>query len=433
MPDVRLITLDPAHFHAALVQKEMYSQVAPEVHVYGPLTTDLTTHINRIVGFNNRAERPTKWELEVHANNDFLSRMLKEKLGNVVVLSGRNRQKINYIYESVKAGLNVLADKPWILVPEDLPKLKAALDTADENRLIALDIMTERFEITTMLQRALVNDPAIIGDLLPGTPEDPCITMKSVHFLMKTVAGVPLRRPDWYFNIHQQGEGLSDVGTHLVDLVPWLVFPDQAINYESDIKMHNARRWPTVISKPDFQKVTGEAEFPEYLAEYVKNDSLDYFCNTAVTYSVKGVHATLDVLWDFVAEPGAGDTHVAIVKGSKSRVEILQGKEQNYVPELYIVPQEGYADEIASILPDRIAALQSQFAGINATKENDKWKLIIPDSYRVGHEAHFAEVTNQFLKYLANPDSLPAWEKPNMLAKYYVTTQGVAMARENSQ
>ena len=28
MPDVRLMTLDPGHFHAALVQKEMYPGVA---------------------------------------------------------------------------------------------------------------------------------------------------------------------------------------------------------------------------------------------------------------------------------------------------------------------------------------------------------------------------------------------------------------------
>jgi hypothetical protein len=29
MADVRLMTLDPGHFHAALIQKEMYPGVAP--------------------------------------------------------------------------------------------------------------------------------------------------------------------------------------------------------------------------------------------------------------------------------------------------------------------------------------------------------------------------------------------------------------------
>ncbi len=31
---VKLITLDPGHFHAALVQKSMYPQVDPTVFVY---------------------------------------------------------------------------------------------------------------------------------------------------------------------------------------------------------------------------------------------------------------------------------------------------------------------------------------------------------------------------------------------------------------
>ena len=30
---VKLITVDPGHFHAALVQKIMYDQVSPDVHV----------------------------------------------------------------------------------------------------------------------------------------------------------------------------------------------------------------------------------------------------------------------------------------------------------------------------------------------------------------------------------------------------------------
>jgi hypothetical protein len=38
-------------------------------------------------------------------------------------------------------------------------------------------------------------------------------------------------------------------------------------------------------------------------------------------------------------------------------------------------------------------------------------------------------VTQRFLRYARNPAALPAWERPNMLAKYYVTTEGTALAR----
>ena len=38
-------------------------------------------------------------------------------------------------------------------------------------------------------------------------------------------------RPAWFFDNDEQGEGLNDVGTHLVDLVQWTLFPEQAIDY----------------------------------------------------------------------------------------------------------------------------------------------------------------------------------------------------------
>src|SRR5262245_25509998 len=90
MSDIRLMTLDPGHFHAALVQKETLPGIAPEVHVYAPLGFDLLEHLKRIAGYNNRKENPTRWELDVHTGDDFLSRMLRERPGNVVVIAGRN-------------------------------------------------------------------------------------------------------------------------------------------------------------------------------------------------------------------------------------------------------------------------------------------------------------------------------------------------------
>ena len=56
--------------------------------------------------------------------------------------------------------------------------------------------------------------------------------------------------------------------------------------------------------------------------------------------------------------------------------------------------------------------------------------MVIPDAFRTGHEAHFAEVTSRFLEYLKSPAAMPAWEKANMLAKYAVTTRGTALSRK---
>ena len=432
MAEVKLITLDPGHFHAALIQKEMYPGVSKNVAVYAPLGSDLIEHLKRIIGFNTRKDNPTSWELDVHTGSDFLERMLKERPGNVVVISGRNQGKIDRIKASVEAGLSVLADKPWIIASADFPKMEAALNEADRQALIAYDIMTERFEITTILQRELVNDAATFGSIVKGTREDPAVAMESIHHIMKTVAGVPNLRPAWFFDINQQGEGFADVGNHLVDLVQWTLFPEQSIDYRKDISLLAAKRWPTIITKAEFKSVTGESGFPEFLSTNVKDGKLEYYSNNTVDYTLRGIHTQLKVAWNYEAPEGAGDIHFAVYKGTKSCVEVRQGKEQNYRPEVYVVPNSA-AEKPAVIaaLNKKIESLQSRFPGV-AVKDLGKDILItIPDKYRVGHEAHFAQVTSKFLGYLKNPKSLPAWEKADMLAKYYTTTKGVELSRNH--
>lgn len=433
MSEVRFMTLDPGHFHAGLVQKEMYPGVSRRVDVYAPLGADLLEHLNRIVGFNTRKDNPTRWDLEVHTGPDFFERMLREKPGNVVVLSGRNQGKIDRIKASVEAGLNVLADKPWIIEAVDLPKLGSALATADQKKLVAYDIMTERYEVTSMLQRELVNDKAVFGTQLAGTVEEPAVFMESVHQLLKMVAGLPNRRPAWFFDVRQQGEGMPDVGTHLVDLVQWILCPDQALDYRKDVIVQAASRWPTVLSKAEFVKVTGEPDFPQFLRESVSNDTLQYFCNTRVSYALRGVHIKLNALWNYEPPPGGGDTHFAYFRGSQARVEIRQGKAENYRPELYVIPNRAAESGVVmAALKGKMAALQARFPGVDIAGQSKEIHIRIPDKYRVGHEAHFAQVTGKFLSYLKNPVSMPAWEKPNMLAKYYVTTQALQLSRGGS-
>ena len=51
--------------------------------------------------------------------------------------------------------------------------LEEAFATAEENGVLLYDIMTERHEITTMLQKELSQIPEVFGELQTGTPEDP--------------------------------------------------------------------------------------------------------------------------------------------------------------------------------------------------------------------------------------------------------------------
>ena len=177
--NVRLMILDPGHFHAGLIQREMYPGISPRVSVFAPLGPELLDYLARVSLFNNRKEEPTRWELDIHTDGDPMQRMLKEHPGNVVVLTGRNRPKIGRINAALDAGVHVFADKPWIISSSDMSKLEEALALADKKHLIAYDIMTERYEITSILQRELVNDAALFGKLDTGTAANPAVQAKA--------------------------------------------------------------------------------------------------------------------------------------------------------------------------------------------------------------------------------------------------------------
>ncbi len=429
-PDLRrFLVLDPGHFHAALVfQRPSYEGISSEVSVYAPVGADFTDHMARVVPFNTREENPAKWTYRAYLGPDYEQAMLRENPGSIAILSGRNDGKIERIIACANAGFHVLADKPWIIDHASFALLDSALFDAERKKVVIYDIMTERHEITTILQRRIIADETVFGTLEKGTPSDPAVTKKSVHHIAKVVAGKPLKRPGWFFDTAVQGEGLVDVTTHLVDLVFWTLFPEKAIDWRNDISMFSASRWPTVLTPDEFGRVTGLTGFPKSFALDEKGN-LPYYCNGQMIFKVNGVSSFVQVEWKYEAPPGGGDTHYSLVRGTKARVIVRQEKEQNYRPELYIEPAPGTdRAAVGTALAACISGLAAkEFPGIAVVEERGRWRIDIPQTYRVGHEAHFGQVTEQFLKY-ANGAPMPAWERPNMLAKYFVTTKALEMA-----
>jgi predicted dehydrogenase len=249
---------------------------------------------------------------------------------------------------------------------------------------------------------------------------------------MKTVAGAPNIRPPWFFDTAEQGEGLNDIGTHLVDLVQWTLAPDQPIDYRSDVRVLAAQRWATTISEDNFRRVTGEPGFPPALAGSIKDGRLEYYANTLVSYTVRGIQTKLNVIWDWEAEPGSGDTHFAFYKGTRARIEVRQTKADRFLPELYVVPAAAtLKPQVLAAVQAKIAALQPLYPGVGVADRGTDIHITIPAKLREGHEAHFAQVTAAFLKYLRDRRTQPAWERPNMAAKYYVTTTGTELSRKS--
>jgi predicted dehydrogenase len=426
--NIKLITLDPGHFHAALIQKSMYPQVDPMVYVYAEGNRDLELHLERIDGYNKRTAEPTAWKEDIYIGKDFFAKMIAQKKGNVVVLAGNNRLKTNYILESVRNGFHVFADKPMAVDTKGFEQLKLAFTEAKKNGVQLYDIMTERFEITTQLQRAFSMDPTLFGTLEKGTPEDPSVTKISVHHFYKYVSGSVLTRPSWFFDDKQQGAGIVDVTTHLVDLIQWECFPGQIIDYKKNVKMLNAKSWTTPVSAADFTVVTKEA-VPDYLKAIsdAKGD-IQVNCNGEFTYKINGVHAKVSVIWNYKAPEGTGDTHYSLMRGTKASLIIKQGKEENFKPTLYIEQRQkdpAFEDKLKA----SIQKISQTFPGIALVKISNGWTISVPEKYNDGHESHFAQVTKKYLDYLQN-NNMPAWEVPNMIAKYYTTTKAKELANQ---
>lgn len=426
----RIMTLDPGHFHASLVQKSMYADVDPKVYIFAPAGDDLNEHIKRIDRFNTRADSPTSWKLQTYTGPDFADKALTEKPGNILVLAGNNAKKTDYILRAVESGVNVLADKPMAITPDDFAKLKKAFSVAAKKKVFLYDIMTERYEITTQLQREFARLPDLFGKLVPGTAKEPAISKESVHHFSKLVAGVPLKRPMWFFDVRQQGEGIVDVTTHLVDLVQWGAFPNVTLK-PSDAKVVQARRWATRIDPAQFEKATGSKTYPEYLQRDVKNGALEVFSNGEFVYALRGVYTKVSVIWNFEAPPGGGDTHYSIMRGEKANLIIRQGPEQKFRPTLYVEKTSSASDaEFEKVLKYSVQAIAKLFPGIGCKKLDKGWEITVPDKYHNGHEAHFTQVTEKYLQFLRE-GKMSAWEVPNMITKYSTIMQAYEMALKN--
>lgn len=427
---VTLVILDPGHFHAALLQKTDNPQINEEFYVYAPEGDEVNEYLSKIDGFNTRSENPTHWKKKVYLGSDFFEKMLEQKPGNVVILAGNNKKKTEYIFESIKGGLNVLADKPMAINSGNFKLLEDAFRLAEEKNVLLYDVMTERFEITTILQKELSMVPEIFGTIQKGSPDNPAIVKESVHHFYKDVAGSALKRPAWFFDVEQEGNGIVDVTTHLVDLIQWECFPEQIID-RKNVNIYRSKQWPTVLSKDQFQKATALGQYPSYLQKDVKNDSLYVLSNGAFNYTINGIHAKVSVIWNYQAPEGTGDTHYSIMRGTLCDLIILQGMEQGFKPTLYIKPAENVDyNNIKTAIDKHLPTLQEKYPGIAFKHGNDKSEVIIPESYKIGHEAHFGQVAANYLKYLKD-GRLPEWEVPNMLTKYFITTKALELAKKS--
>jgi predicted dehydrogenase len=421
-----LLILNPGHFHAGLTLRSRDPRLADDVYVYAEQGDDVDNFIRMVETFNNRPSDPTRWKLHVYRGPDYLERLRSERRGDIVVISGRNDTKMASIQQLHDDGFYVLGDKPWLI------------DTADEGKLghvaatspLAMDIMTERNQIASQLQRALARNPGVFGGYRRDGSE-PAIYFKSVHHLYKIVNDRPLIRPYWFFDTAIQGEGMTDVTTHLVDLAQWMTGDGIAFDYDRDVVLESARQWPTAVPLDIYSQITGLEAFPAAVREHVDGANLQYLCNAAIAYRLRGIPVQIESLWNLAIPEGGGDTHHAVLRGTRADLLVEQGPETGFLTRLTVRPLRNDR-AYAGALNDAVADLQSEFPGVACEPDGAVYRVRIPKALRTGHESHFAEVLEVFLGYI-EAGTWPPQLGPDIVTKYTLLVRAKQLSHATSR
>jgi predicted dehydrogenase len=419
-----LLVLDPGHFHAALTLRQRHPRLSDDVHIYATDGPDLESFLRIVRTFNQRADNPTRWNLHVYRGDDHFERLCTERPGEVVVIAGRNDSKMASIHRLHADGFFVLGDKPWLIDPGQIGMLKEAAASPP----LAMDIMTERHEIATRLQVALAAQPQVFGRLRDNGGQ-PAISMASVHHLYKIVNGVPLVRPPWVFDVAVQGEGITDVTTHLVDIAQWFCGGGDALDYDRDVELLSAGQWPTKVPLSMFTRITGLENFPGTLRHRVADGVLSYLCNAAISFRLRDIAVAIESRWALSVPEGGGDTHYAVVSGTAANLIVEQSGRTHYVTELTVRPVDGGAGYAAAI-GNAIDSLQGAFPGVGIEPLAGDFRITIPHALRTTHEQHFTKVLDRFLGRIDGGELSDNYGR-DLVTKYTLLARAAELARRN--
>lgn len=418
--------LEPGHFHAALTLGARHPRIHDEIFVYARPGAELDDFLALIEAFNGRAATPTAWRPVVRVGDEPLERLIAERPGRVVILAGRNDRKMPMMRRLHDAGFHVLADKPWLAGADGLEDLRHTLAGGP----LAVEMMTGRYDVASILMRKLVSEPEVLGDLdtKPGTPT---IEIAGVHHLEKTVNGKPLRRPSWYFDVRVQGDGLADIPTHMVDQVQRVIAaarPDRAVT--PPLELIRARTGATRVPRELFARVTGSPAFPDDLDDLVHDGALAYRCNAELSLRSGDVTATLDTRWELSAPPGGGDTHRSAIHGTRAHILVEQHAGTGFKRTLSIVPRRE-ASQVWAALARAVAEWQGDYPGLHLVDSGRGCEMQVPRALDLGHERHFPLTLADFLS-LVDRGAPPPRLNADTLAKYTLLARAAAEAERGA-
>ncbi|WP_294080781.1 putative oxidoreductase C-terminal domain-containing protein [Proteiniphilum sp. UBA5384] len=405
-----LMVLNPAHPHGAQIQNTLRSAFHADVHVYAPCENDLEESYLNTINRHNRSDTVHyPWQIHTYIGEDYMEKMLQDNHGDVVIIASNNRSKSDYILRAAASGLNVIADKPMALNSSDFMKLTDAFAIAEtQDRFISdLPAMSMRYSVTCLLQKELAAIPGIFGTLKKGSAEDPAVVQENLHYYYKRIL-----RPTWFFDVKQQGNGVTDVTTHLADLVLWSCFPEETVDYEKDIQIVSSKLWPITIQPGQFKKVTGIEPYPDSLTPYLEGEVLKVFSNGEIILKINETYVRLTARWDFEPPAGESDTHQSVLRGTHATLRIKPG----HPLDLYIEPSQKIdVQELEKEIRNHFEQLKNNYPFISLHQETNGWR-ISTKRRAIKKETHINVPSQQ--------------EVSRMLAKYYITTKADAVAEK---
>jgi predicted dehydrogenase len=414
-----LAFLEPGHFHAALTLRAANPGVRDEIFVYAEAGRELDDFLALVEAFNRRAEEPTSWRPVVWTGARPLERLIAEHPGGVVILAGKNDRKMPAMRRLHDAGFHVLADKPWLADAAGLDDLRHLLAEGP----LAVEMMTGRHEITSILVGKLVGERELFGDFKVDGGR-PAIEISGVHHLEKRVNGQPLRRPPWYFDVRVQGDGLADIPTHMVDQVQRVVAAASGPGALPAPELTSARTWCTDVPLALFSRVTGQAGFPPDLGDIVDGATLAYRSNAELTFRLGDVTAALDTRWEPTEPSGGGDRHRSLIRGTRAEICVEQHEGTGFRRRLSVVPlREGAG--VQEALARAVASWQGEHPGLDVVESEGAYEIRVPRALDVGHERHFPLMLREFLS-MVDRGTPPRELAAATLAKYTLLAQASA-------
>jgi predicted dehydrogenase len=227
-----------------------------------------------------------------------------------------------------------------------------------------------------------------------------------------------------------QGEGITDVTTHLVDLAQWITGGGEAFDYDRDVELLSARQWPTEVPRDMFRRITGLDDFPEVIRDRIADGVLSYLCNAAIRFQLRDIAVAIESRWALAIAEGGGDTHYVLVRGTAADLIVEHSGRTHYVTELTVRPVEGGAG-YAAALRSAIKTLEDAFPGLGIEPSAGEFRITIPHALRTTHEQHFAKVLDQFLSRIDGGELSDNCGR-DLVAKYTLLARAVELSRRNA-